>query len=401
MAVVAYRRPKWLYPAQREAIFAEERYSFIEASTKAGKTVGCIAWLLEQALQGQSGHNYWWVAPVSGQARIAFGRMVRMIPQELRTTNKTDATITLANGAIIWFKSAEDPDNLFGEDVYAAVIDEASRVREESWHAVRSTITATRGPVRFIGNVKGRRNWFYKMARKAEGGEPGMHYAKLTWRDAVGAGVLDAEEIEGAKRELPEAVFRELYEAEASDDEGNPFGIDKIKAIIAPLSTAPGEWFGIDLAKKRDWTVIHPLDADGATTTAWDRFQKPWDETETAVSKAVGSKAALADSTGVGDPIVEGLKKTNRKLEGWLFTGPSKQKLMEGLASEMHKQTFTVPRGVIVNELEAFEYVYTRTGVKYSAPEGMHDDAVCALALAVMCRATAKAPRTLSFATRR
>ena len=48
--------------------------------------------------------------------------------------------------------------------------------------------------------------------------------------------------------------------------------------------------------------------------------------------------------------------------------------------------------GVIVKELEAFEYEYTRTGVRYSAPEGLHDDAVCALALAIAKRNT----RTLS-----
>ncbi|GAG10318.1 unnamed protein product, partial [marine sediment metagenome] len=35
----------------------------------------------------------------------------------------------------------------------------------------------------------------------------------------------------------------------------------------------------------------------------------------------------------------------------------------------------------VVNELEAFEYEYTRTGVRYSAPEGLNDDCVCALAL--------------------
>jgi hypothetical protein len=29
-----------------------------------------------------------------------------------------------------------------------------------------------------------------------------------------------------------------------------------------------------------------------------------------------------------------------------------------------------------------FEYQYTNNGVKYSAPNGMHDDAVCSLALA-------------------
>jgi hypothetical protein len=42
-------------------------------------------------------------------------------------------------------KSGEKPDGLYGEDVFAAVIDEASRMREEAWHALRSTLTATRG----------------------------------------------------------------------------------------------------------------------------------------------------------------------------------------------------------------------------------------------------------------
>jgi hypothetical protein len=38
---------------------------------------------------------------------------------------------------------------------------------------------------------------------------------------------------------------------------------------------------------------------------------------------------------------------------------------------------------VLISELEEFEYEYTRTGVRYSAPEGFYDDYVCALALAV------------------
>ena len=37
---------------------------------------------------------------------------------------------------------------------------------------------------------------------------------------------------------------------------------------------------------------------------------------------------------------------------------------------------------ILIEELESFEYEYTRTGVRYSAPQGCHDDTVCALALA-------------------
>ena len=38
-----------------------------------------------------------------------------------------------------------------------------------------------------------------------------------------------------------------------------------------------------------------------------------------------------------------------------------------------------------MSELETFEYEYTRTGVRYTAPTGLHDDGVCALALALKC----------------
>ena len=381
---VLYERPT-LYPAQERAIFNGARYSLIEASTKAGKTVGCIAWITEQAFKGKSGQNFWWVAPIFPQAKIAFRRLKRYLPQEVFSANESELTITLLGGRRIWFKGADKPDSLYGEDVYAAVVDEASRVKEEAWHALRSTLTATRGPVRIIGNVKGRKNWAYRLARKAEAGEPDMHYAKLTAWDAVEGGVLEAAEVEDARRQLPENVFRELYLAEPADDEGNPFGIQAIRACIGPMSNAAPVAWGWDLAKSVDWTAGIALDADGATCR-FERFQKPWQETLAAIERATGAIPALVDSTGVGDPVLEALQRSGqvrRNFEGFKFSSTSKQQLMEGLAVAIQRGEVRYPDGPIVAELEAFEYEFTRTGVRYSAPQGMHDDCVMALALAV------------------
>jgi phage terminase large subunit-like protein len=169
-----YQRP-WLYDKQRDAIFCDERYGIVEASTKSGKTVGCIIWLTEQAMMGKSGQNFWWVAPIFGQAKIAFRRLIRSLPRHVYKINYSEMTVTLANGAIIWFKGADNGDSLYGEDVHAAVIDEATRCKVESWYAVRSTLTATKGPIRIIGNVKGRKNWAYRIARRAQAGAPDMH----------------------------------------------------------------------------------------------------------------------------------------------------------------------------------------------------------------------------------
>lgn len=391
-----YVRPK-LYAKQTAAFFEPKdvqgnpaRYSWIEGSTKSGKTVSCMAWLFEQALFiGKPGREFWWVAPVSGQAEIAFNRMKRGIPAALirsSISSKGDLSITLINGAVIRFKSGEKPDNLYGEDVWAAVLDEASRMRPDAFYAIRSTLTATRGPIRIIGNVKGRKNWFFLGCRKAEGGEPNHSYHKIIATDAVAAGVFPQEELDDARRALPDAVFRELYLCEPSDDGGNPFGLSHIRKNIAPLTTMAPIVNGIDLAKSIDWTVIHQLDENGYTC-GHHRWQGPWETTFRNILLIAQRTQSVVDSTGVGDPIVERLQREGGgNYEGYKFTAATKQMLMEGLAVAIQQGEVHYPDGVIVNELESFEYEYTRTGVRYSAPEGQHDDCVMALALAVFAK---------------
>jgi hypothetical protein len=386
-AHATYQRPL-LYPKQAAFLFAPQRYSITEASTKTGKTVGCLCWLFEQAAAGGEGRNYWWVAPTTEVAAIAFRRMKRAIPREIYTTNETTKSLTLANGSVIWFKGSDKPDSLYGEDVYAAVIDEATRCKEDSWYAVRSTLTATRGPIRIIGNVKGRKNWAYNLARRAESGAPDMAYFKLTAYDAVDGGVLDLAEIEDAKRTLPENVFRELYLAEPSDDGGNPFGLSAIKACVAPISANPPRWYGWDLAKSVDYTVGIGLDAQGAVCR-FDRWRGPWEMTVEKIKAISYGLPAFVDSTGVGDPVLEQLQKSvGHQFEGYKFTSMSKQQLMEGLAVAIQRKQISYPEGPITSELESFEYEYTRTGVRYTAPEGLHDDCVMALALAVAKKGT-------------
>ena len=398
MPSIIYNRP-YLYPKQLAAIFEPKRYSLIEASTKAGKTAGCIVWIIEQALSGRAGYNYWWVAPVSIQAYIAFDRCRRALGPECRAF-MSPYRIVMPNGSVIWFKSGDKPDSLYGEDVYAAVVDEASRTKEGAWHAIRSTLTHTRGPVRIIGNVRGRAGWFFRMARRAEQGAEDMAYHKIIAHDAVQAGVLSAEEIEDAKRVYPEAVFRELYLAEPSDEGGNPFGIAAIKRCTVPLmeDRVPAVW-GWDLAKSVDWTVGIGMTLEGYVCR-FHRWQRvPWEETVNLILSAIGRTPTLVDSTGVGDPIVETLQRRTggypgeefNQVQGYQFTSKSKQQLMEGLALSIQSGNITFPEGPITLELEQFEYEMRGqegrfTGVAYSAPAGFHDDCVMALALADMHR---------------
>jgi len=391
MTAVTLRFPR-LYPKQKAAVFTPERFSIIEASTKSGKTISCICWLLAQAWTApKPNRNYWWIAPTLPVAKIAFRRMKNMLlrtdlRQEFWTANLSDCTITLKNRACLWFKGADRPDLLYGEDVFAAVIDEASRAKAEAWYAVRSTLTATEGSVRVIGNVRGRKNWAYQLARLAESGAPHMAYFRLTALDAIAGGVLKTTEIDDAKRQLPPAVFQELFMAEASDDGSNPFGMDAIRACtIDALDSGPPEVFGIDLARKQDWLWVIGLNKSGGVCYS-DRWQADWEQSHRRILDAVRDTPALIDATGLGDPVVARLQTAAPLIEGYIFSGPSKQRLMEGLAAALQRRELRIPAGLLTTELESFGYEYTKTGVRYATVAGMTDDGVMALALAVQHR---------------
>ena len=232
---------------QRRIINSLCRYTITEASTKVGKTYSHIVWLLTQAVEkGELGRNYWWVAPVSSQAEIAFDRMERylgvLINRRLVKTNKSKLYVQLWNGARIWFKSADKPDSLYGEDVYAAVFDEFTRAKATAWYALRSTITKTEAPVKFIGNKTHPKHWGSKLVEDVEKGNmgPDWEYHKITAWDAVDEGILSREEILAAKRELPDDIFAALYEVKWIEVNGNPFWrhID-LNKVVRPVAYDP------------------------------------------------------------------------------------------------------------------------------------------------------------------
>lgn len=386
MVKINYTRPP-LYPYQTAILNSSSRFTITEAATKVGKTASHVVWLFEQALQCKKGQSVWWVAPTITQAKIAYERMkVQISERGFFTFNETNRVITLITGAKIEFKTAEKPDNLYGDDVYAFVFDEFTRARETAWHALRSTITATGGKGKFIGNVKGSKNWGHKLAMRAKNdNDADYQYFRITAYDAAEAGMMTKdgrpfiEEIRAAKKDLPENVFKELYLAEATDEGSNPFGLRFIKDCTQPLSTLPAICYGVDLAKSFDYTVEIGLDKI-AQVSHFDRYQLDWRQT-TARIKTLNKPMAI-DSTGVGDPIAEDVATVLPNVEMFKFTDLSRQQLLEGLAVAIQKRLISFPEGRITYELEQFEFVYTNGGVRYRAPEGEHDDCVMSLGLA-------------------
>jgi predicted phage terminase large subunit-like protein len=318
LKVLEYTRPR-LYEAQEAAIFAPTRFAAVEASTKAGKSVGCLAWVVEEALSGPGdGATYPWIAPAYSLSQNMYRRTKRMLGEEaVAGTNESDLALTLVNGAQLWFRSGDRPDLLFGFDSHGAVIDEASRVSVECWHAVRSTLSATGGRARLIGNVSLRRDWFWKLCREIEAGErPDWSYARLTWRDAVTAGVITEEDIEEAKRSLPGPVFEALYEARQPSEGMSLFNTARLVFISEPEPDPTARWvrawdMAASATSRSDYTVGSLMGRGlSEEVTVSDIVRGRW-EPEEVLNQIVAT--AISDGPSV-DVILEEEKGSSGRL---------------------------------------------------------------------------------------
>lgn len=230
---------------QKDILYNESRFTITEASTKVGKTFSHIWWIFERAHESwnKENYNHWWVAPVYSQAKIAFKRIrVKLGRYGIYKVNESNLTITCPNGAVIHFKSADKPDNLFGEDVYSIVFDEAPRAKVDAFYALRSTITATGGQMKLIGNFGGSANWMHQLKEKAKEDKE-YSYFKVTAWDAVREGILEESEILQAQKDLPSKVFSQLYLAEEQEDDDQLISYDAMNDLFTNKHVQKGDMY--------------------------------------------------------------------------------------------------------------------------------------------------------------
>ncbi len=370
-----------LHAGQRKVLAEAERFNCLEVGRRWGKSF--LGGQLVSQAAIERGVPCAWFAPTYKLLAEAWRDVRRVYHALITASNEQEKRLDFFGGGSIDFWSIDKPDAGRGRKYAVVVIDEAGIARnlQDAWEgAIRPTLTDLKGSAWFLGTPKGR-NYFHQLFQRGQSGEPGWK----SWRlGSVDNPYIDPSEVEEARSSLPRHVFEQEYLGIPADDGGNPFGLDAIMRCLAPISSAEPVVFGVDLAKSVDWTVVIGLDSDGAVCRL-DRFQAPWQETLGRVAGSIGLVPAMVDSTGVGDPVVEQLQRAHQlpHVEGWKFTSQSKQQLMEGLSVAIQTGTVRFPDGPIRLELESFEYEYRPTGVSYSAPAGLHDDCVMALALAV------------------
>ena len=361
---------------QTKILESTARFRVVMCGRRFGKSELSQVEIISNALQGR---NVAYITPTYKLAKTFFEKLIQCVPFE---NNKSDLTIHFPNEGTVEFFTGERLDNLRGRKFHLVVIDEASFISDlqDGWlNSIRPTLTDYQGRALFLSTPRGK-NYFYSLYMK--GGQRDWESFKFTTYDNP---YILTSEINDAKAQLPNSVFEQEYMANPMENAANPFGAEHINKCTCNLSLNEPMFYGIDLAKSFDWTVIIGLDSEGKVCY-FERFQKDWLQTKETIKEIRKHKHIFIDSTGVGDAIVEDLQKYFNDMTGFKYTSTSKQQLMESLASSIHKKEIGFPEGAIKDELEIFEYLFTSTGVRYSAPAGFHDDCVNALALANKCR---------------
>lgn len=399
------------HEGQEDAWQSEARTICIVAGRRWGKSEFGCWW---SAIKSRAAHSMdrpsvgWYVIPTYKVGRPTWRKYLSLLPKgwitKINGTERAPDSLEFGN-ARIEFKTAEKPENLVAEGLDWVWIDEAGIVEESVWReSIRPALIDHQAPALLTGTPKGK-NWFHRMAARGEDPE----YPKIatfggpTFENPW----LPMDEYAELTQDMPPHLIRQEIFGEFLDDSGAVFrNIDTARKAAMELYPDTGGYcdhetfvIGVDLARLVDFTVLYGVCREGHPT-GYDRFQQiSWPlqkERIVAAQKETGAMLVV-DASGIGDVIVQDLEREVGSRILPVKTGPNKASLIDALSIALDQLRILLPdEKVIVNELELFGYEMTAHGnIRYSAPEGLHDDCVIALALAAYGLLNAPPPARL------
>src|SRR5260221_610054 len=266
--LIAWPNP---HPGQSTVLDSPIRFRVVACGRRWRKTqMGKIAALNVAG----SGGIVWWIMPSYAMAADVWRSLKTTLGGEWAKKSEVERTILLRGGGSLRVRSGDYPDSLRGAGLDLAVLDEAAFVRESVWAgAIRPALSDRRGRALFLSPPKGVDNWFSKVS--GYGIDPNRAEWQ-SWNFPTSHNPhIAPEEIDAARADLPERVFRQEYLAEFIADSGDVFRNVTQRAIVVPQrKPIAGHQiiFGLDWARTEDFTCVAVLDVTTRQLVALDRF---------------------------------------------------------------------------------------------------------------------------------
>lgn len=345
--------------------------------------------------------TYYYILPTYSQAKKVIWdnidsdglKMLEHIPKKLiDKLNETEMQIELKNGSIIQLVGADNVDRIVGTNPVGVVFSEYSITKPEVWDLIRPILAANGGWAIFNFTPRGM-NHAYALIQQAR------EYPDTWWVGIYPISLtkaLSEEALEQERREMPQVLFEQEYECKFLEGASQFFkNVDQCTYSKAKeLQLQPdGEFkLGVDLAKYNDFTVITPFNLSTFTVYPQDRFnQVDWILQEAKIeasARKFNNARVTLDSTGIGDPIVEELRRRGlniREEDVFKFTQNSRTNLLNNLAILFENGKIRIPDDEgLKGELASFTIEMNEKGkAVIKCPDNLHDDRVMSLALAV------------------
>lgn len=377
------------YHSGQKKIFFESKAKkkVIAKGRRFGLTKGFANLVIEYLLEG-IGPGLWVDTVNSNIDRYIeryFYPVLRNLPPSAWKWRQQKKELTIGKQKLD-LRSADRPELIEGFGYRFIILNEAGIILRDEylWHNTIQPMMLDYNPDVLIGGTPKGKGLFYRLAVMAQEKE-GWEYFHFTSFDNP---YLSKKELDELVSEIPLSIQKQEIYAEFLEDSSTVFRNIR-KAIGAELrEPEPGKQYvaGLDLARLQDYTWLIILDHFGHQVYS-DRFNEvDWAMQKRRIAEAVKKYEArlIMDSTGIGDPIYEDLRNMGLNVEGYKLTNESKRQLIQALMMSFELEQIKIfDDPVLLNELEIFEYEISPSGsIRYSAPEGYHDDGVIALALA-------------------
>jgi phage terminase large subunit-like protein len=376
------------HPAQRAVMKGRQRFNVLCAGRRWGKTTLGLSRLVVNALHGQS---VAWCSP-SYRMLTEVWREARRIAGPLTVrTDSQQHRLELLGGGVMEMWSLDTPDVARGRKYRTIVIDEAAMVRhlEEAWNAVlRPTLVDFRGGAWFLSTPKGL-NFFKQLYDR--GVDPGYADWAAWQMPTLSNPYIPPEEVEDARKTLPERTFAQEFEAVFLESEGQVFRKVLEAATATPQQGAlDGHRYcvGVDWGRAHDFSCFVVIDTTTQEVVALDRSNQVEYEIQLGRLQALAARfkpdAIYAEQNAMGEPLVGRLQRMSLPVYPFQTTNASKMAVIDGLALGLERGELRLLHDdVLLNELLAFQAERLPSGlIRYTAPEGLHDDCVIGLALA-------------------
>ncbi|MFO1351902.1 MAG: phage terminase large subunit [Gammaproteobacteria bacterium] len=261
---ITVRLPK-PHAAQRQILAERRRFNVGVCGRRFGKsTLGVHILLLPGG--ALDGRPVAWFAPTYKLLDDVWRTARRLLAPIITRQNVQQMRMELITGGSIDYWTLDNPDAGRGRKYARVVIDEAAMARylEDSWQqAIRPTLTDLEGDAWFFSTPKGTGNYFAQLFREAPARE-GWAYWQMP---STANPHLPPAELEAARLELPELVFRQEYLAEFVDFAGTAVRREWLQYADPPaaLTIAMGVDLAISTKSDADWTACATLGraADG------------------------------------------------------------------------------------------------------------------------------------------